>query len=507
MKDTKIEKTKNNNLKEPKQKPEKIDDKNHKNSGQKSQNLKNQAKNVASKSEKTQKNGKTDNKKHKNGTIIGLSIATGILGLTTLGFGIGYGVMTGQANNYAVQLENNYKKNYYELVDNVNTADMNISKLLASNNETYKAKQLGELAQGAKDMQSNIASLPLSSDNIVQSVKFINQMSGYTQILEQKISEGGTLSDEDLQTLRQMHDALTEMKRFLNRMSAEIMHGYSILDASLKVDGDYSSFSMDFAQIKADDTDYPTMIYDGPFSDSVVNQKVKGLSGAEISKEDAYKVVDTKFKNISNLKYDGQTNGKFKTYNFSLLNSDGQKLFVQTTKVGGKILTVSGTVKSGMDNISFEQAQKIAIDFAKENDVEDASVVWSEELDSQAYFNIAPKQRGIILYPDLVKVKIDMENGNVIGYDSMAYWTNHAERNLGTAKVSKESARAEVDDSFETNDGRLVLAPLDYNREVLCWEFECQRNGSTYYIYINAESGIEENILKVVETSDGSKLM
>ena len=155
MKDTKIKKTKNDNLKEPKQKPEKI-----------------------------------DNKKHKNGAIIGLSIATGILGLTTLGFGIGYGVMTGQANNYAVQLENSYKKNYYELVDNVNTADMNISKLLASNNETYKAKQLGELAQGAKDMQSNIASLPLSSDNIVQSVKFIYQMSGYTQILEQKISEG-----------------------------------------------------------------------------------------------------------------------------------------------------------------------------------------------------------------------------------------------------------------------------------------------------------------------------
>lgn len=457
--------------------------------------------------EKKKTSNKTEKSKGKNGAIIGLSIATGILGLTTLGFGIGYGVMLGQANNYAVQLENNYKKNYYELVDNVNTADMNISKLLASNNATYKAKQLGEIAQGAKDMQSNIASLPLSSDNIVQSVKFINQMSGYTQILEQKISEGGTLSDEDLQTLKQMHEALTEMKRFLNRMSTEIMHGYSILDASLKVDGDYSSFSMDFAQIKADDTDYPTMIYDGPFSDSVVNQKVKGLSGNEISKEEAYKVIDQKFKNISNLKYDGQTDGKFKTYNFSLLNSDGQKLFVQVTKIGGKILTESGTVKSEMDNISFEQAEKIALDFAKDNDVENASVVWSEELNNQVYFNIAPKQNGIILYPDLVKVKIDMENGNVIGYDSMSYWTNHTARSLGNASITKESARAEVDSSFETSDGKLVLAPLDYNREVLCWEFECQRGGSTYYIYINANSGEEENILKVVETSDGSKLM
>ena len=64
-----------------------------------------------------------------------------------------------------------------------------------------------------------------------------------------------------------------------------------------------------------------------------------------------------------------------------------------------------------------------------------------------------------------------------------------------------------VDRSFEIGQGRLSLSPLDFNREVLCWEFECQRDNATYYIYINAETGIEENILKVVETNDGSKLM
>lgn len=446
--------------------------------------------------------------RHKyRGAVIGLSIATGVLGLSTIGFGIGYGVSMSQANSYSLQLENIYKKNYYELVDTVNTADMNISKLLASNSEDYQAKMLNDLAQGAKEMQSNIAALPLSSDNIVESVRFINQMSGYTQTLQEKVAKGGELTESDLNTLNEMHESLTEMKKYLNQMSEKMIYGYSILDASNHIDGNYDDFSLDFAQIKSDDTEYPTMIYDGPFSDSVVNQKVKGLTGSEISKDEAYKIVDSYFKNISNLQYQGQTNGKFSTYNYVLLNTDNQKVYVQVTKIGGKILTVSGHVDSDVKNITMQQAEKIALDFAKGNGVENAEIVWSEELGSQAYFNISPKQNGIILYPDLVKVKVDLENGNVIGYDAVSYWINHTSRDISGATVTTEMAKTNIDTSFSIKNERLVLAPLDYNREVLCWEFECERNGSTYYIYINANTNVEENILKVVKTNDGSKLM
>lgn len=458
-------------------------------------------------SKQTQDKKKSSGKNKYKGAVIGLSIATGVLGLSTIGLGIGYGMSMSQANSYSLQLENIYKKNYYELVDTVNTADMNISKLLASSSEDYQAKMLNDLTQGAKEMQSNIAALPLSSDNIVESVRFINQMSGYTQTLQEKIAQGGELTESDLKTLNEMHESLTEMKKYLNQMSEKMIYGYSILDASNHIDGDYDDFSLDFAQIKSDDTEYPTMIYDGPFSDSVVNQKVKGLTGSEISKDEAYKIVDSYFKNISNLQYQGQTNGKFNTYNYVLLNTDNQKVYVQVTKTGGKILTVSGHVDSDVKNISMQQAEKIALDFAKGNGVEDADIVWSEELDSQAYFNITPKQNGIILYPDLVKVKVDLENGNVIGYDAVSYWINHTSREISGATVTKEMAKTNIDTSFSIKNERLVLSPLNYNREVLCWEFECERNGSTYYIYINANTNVEENILKVVKTNDGSKLM
>ena len=457
---------------------------------------------------KNQENRNEKNKTNKGskGAIIGF-VATGILGATTLGLGIAYGITQGQASGYSMQLEKIYKKNYYELVDSVNSSDMQISKLLASDNEDYQAKMLSEISQNAKEMQSSIAALPLTGENILESVRFINQMSGYSKTLEDKVSKGGSLTEQDLKTLNDMHESLTEMKRYLNHLSNKMLHGYSILEASSRMNGEYDEFTLDFAQVKTDDADYPTMIYDGPFSDSVVNQKVKGLSGSEMSKEDVYKRIDEIFKNVSSIKYQGQTDGRFNTYNYTLTNSDGQKLYVQATKIGGHVLTVSGSVESDVKNISKEQAEKIALDFAKENGVEDATIVWDEILKSQAYFNIAPKQNGIILYPDLVKVKIDMEKGDVIGYDSIAYWTNHTDRTLSNALISFDKARENINDSFNIKNERLCLSPLDYNREVLCLEFECERNGSTYYIYLNAQTGKEENILKVVKTDDGSKLM
>ena len=92
---------------------------------------------------------------------------------------------------------------------------------------------------------------------------------------------------------------------------------------------------------------------------------------------------------------------------------------------------------------------------------------------------------------------------NVIGYDAISYWTNHTDRKLASAGEVKVA----IPSGFKTKAKRLVLAPLDYNREVLCFEYECEKEGITYYFYFNAQTGEEENILKVIETTDSSKLM
>lgn len=440
--------------------------------------------------------------KYKN-AVVGLTVAVSILSLTTLGLGIMYGLSESKASQYGTQLESVYSQSYYDLVDNVNNADTEMSKLVSSNNKTYQKRLLLSIADSAKNMQSNISMLPLKGENSLDSVRFVNQLSGYLETLEEKVANGESLSEDEMKKLQELHETLISMKQNLNRMTDNMKDGYSILVAGFEKNGDLNTFTVDFNEIKSMDMEYPTMIYDGPFSDSVVNSKIYGVVGNEISKDDAVKEIKEVFNDISTLKYEGETNGRFNTYNYSLKTTDNQDLYVQVLKKGGHILTVSGQNLSDVKNIDMKNGEKIALEFAKRNGIENGKVVWQEELKNHAYFNIAPIVDNVVIYPELVKVKVDMEYGNVIGYDAITYFTNHKVRDLQGAGDFEST----LPSGFTLKQKRLVLAPLEYNREVLCYEYEAEKEGFTYYFYFNAKTGAEENILKVVKTNDSSKLM
>ena len=93
-----------------------------------------------------------------------------------------------------------------------------------------------------------------------------------------------------------------------------------------------------------------------------------------------------------------------------------------------------------------------------------------------------------------------------MSYETMLY-TNHTKRNLASATYEKANVDAKIPSEYQVEMSRLCLAPIEYGEEVLCYEYKCLKDDVTYYIYINANNGTTENILRVVQTSDGSKLM
>ena len=446
--------------------------------------------------EKSQKNNKG-----MKGAIIGLAISCGVLGLTTLGLGIGYAVTQSQASTYGTQLENVYERNYYDLVSNINNADMKVSKILNTSSSNMQKKYLQELSENAKEAQSAISTLPLTSSEMENTVRFINQLSGYTATLAEKTSKGLALSANEMESLAKIHENLTSLKENINNFSKRLENGYKILSQTKVVDGN-NAFTTDMSKIKDVSVEVPTMIYDGPFSDSTINKKVNGLSGDRVSREKCFASIEKLYKNIKSLDYMNDTNGLFETYNFKLTNTDDEHCYIQITKIGGHVLTISGDVKSQNAKISEEEAIKIAQKFAGENGIEKTECVWSQTLKNQMYLNLAPTENGIVLYPDLVKVKVDLESGAVIGYDATSYFMNHVDRNLSKV-TNRIGINKELLSGFNVKNTRTVLAPLDYNREVLCYEYECEKDVSTYYLYFNWETGEEENILKVIKTSDG----
>ena len=390
----------------------------------------------------------------------------------------------------------------------MNNTETKLSKILASNSSTYQKKLLAEIAQNSELAENSIASLPISQNSLADSVKFINQMGGYTQTLADQISQGKNLSSQDLSTLSKLQQSVNDMKAQINKFVKKVQQNYSILDQSFNLDGDFNNFTIEISKIKGEGVDYPVMIYDGPFADSTLDKTVKGLKGDTLTEQECQKEVEKCFKNCAEISYSGEINSRFETYTYHVTNSDSQVLFVQVSKVGGHVITVSGQGStSGEKNITEEDAKNIALDFAKQNGVENPQIVWIESVNNHIYLNIAPTENDIILYPDLVKVKVDMASGAVIGYDATNYFINHIPRALKKTGHNANEFKSNLPKDMTVKNQRLVLAPLDYNREVICFEYECEKEGATYYFYLNAENGEEENVLKVIQTDDSSKLM
>ena len=114
------------------------------------------------------------------------------------------------------------------------------------------------------------------------------------------------------------------------------------------------------------------------------------------------------------------------------------------------------------------------------------SVVWSSSSSGESVVNLAPVQDGVILYPDLVKVKVDETDNSIVGFDASHYAYNHHQRIIQSPQISLQTATASVSIP-PVGEGRLTLIPLRETQEVLAYEFECHQNG-TYYIYIDART-------------------
>ncbi len=437
-----------------------------------------------------------------------LMVLSAILFVALVTFVVLYGISMSSQNKLQLDLENIYQRNYSELVDNINNSEIKLSKVAVSGENAYSKNLLSEISQNTAQATANLGALPLSINGISETIKFINQVSGYTQTLSQKLDRGENLTSSEISTLKQLKEAFSVLKDNINKMSDEIYNG-RIYDTSINFDGDLNKFTQILQNLKSKDVEYPAMIYDGPFSDSMVNKEIKNLNFSKVTSDVAKSMVANIFKNADeqSITYLGETNGHFKTYDFKLTTILGEPMYVQVTQNGAKLLTLSAKDTDSTQNYSLSDAEKIAIDFTSLAGIKYTKCVWSDVVGGDAYINLAPTENGIILYPDLVKVKVDLKSGNVVGFEASSYYTNHTKRTIGSPLISTSDAKDIVPDGLYIKETRLCLAPLEYNREILCYENICTSDGSTFYVYVNAQSGIIENILKVVNTDNGSLLM
>ena len=107
------------------------------------------------------------------------------------------------------------------------------------------------------------------------------------------------------------------------------------------------------------------------------------------------------------------------------------------------------------------------------------------------------------MYPDLIKVKVALDNGDILGIETTGYLNNHCNRDLSNIKITKDDAKKVLNSKLNIESEGLAIIPTEWQTEILCYEFKGKINDTEFLVYINAENGNEEDILVIKDTPNG----
>lgn len=427
------------------------------------------------------------------------------LGVTTLALGT---VLTfGWLNMDDMQAEmaSGYTQSLYELNSVIDNLDADLSRARVSSSSNDRVRVLSDIAIESQTAETILERFPVDMQMTEQLSSFINKMGDSAKQMLYTVANGGELTSSQIASLEYMYETNAKVKEEINCLVSNC-NGKDLLNA---MRGKSSVLGNGFSVIQNNTFEDPKGIQDGPFSDSIKKSNPKALKGAEeITAQAAEKLAKKYFAdyNVSEANCTGEATGEALTmYNVNLKTPDGDML-VQISKLGGKVVAFDSYKDCSKHNFSVDRCIAIAEDFLASIGYDGLKPVWTSENGTTCNLNFAPVQGGAILYPDLVKVKVCEERGIVTGVEALSYVLNHGERKLATPSVSEAQAKANVNGNMDITSSRKAVIPFD-GGEVLCYEFVGTLGENEYYVYVDAATGEEIEVLTVIGTAQGRALM
>ncbi|WP_049757072.1 PepSY1/2 domain-containing protein [Ammonifex degensii] len=195
--------------------------------------------------------------------------------------------------------------------------------------------------------------------------------------------------------------------------------------------------------------------------------------------------------------------GRIPAYRVEADTSAG-KVVALITRQGGHLLLLLAERYPGKPRLKVEEARSRAESYLRDKlGLKNMHLSYSVQKGALAIFNFIPEEGGVALYPDMVKVTVALDDGRVVGVDTYSYLMFHRPRFLPQPRLTAAEARGLLNPRLKIENQRLALIPTDGGKEKLCYEFKTRLGEDIYLIYLDAERGEEEKILKLVPTTGG----
>ncbi|WP_251861580.1 germination protein YpeB [Clostridium sp. Marseille-Q2269] len=426
-------------------------------------------------------------------------------------------LMTLERNDYRNYLQGEYSKNLHELITSVQNIRVNLSKAPIIGSRDQEIITFEEIFKHASVANDKLHSLPIDQNTITDTSNFLSQVGDFSNNLAKSIVKNNNLSQKDYNNIERLKKESFQLENQLNNVVMNVNEGnVKWGDIRKKVSGvlakeDTSSVKGQFGNIQKQVMQYPALIYDGPFSDNNLEITPKINNKKKINENKAKEIAQNIIgkDKIQAIRLDtNQGKTDISTYRFiaDIKGREGKNnnITCEISKHGGSLVYLIDSRAIGQPKIDMKKAINIGNKYLKNLKIFNMIPTYTLNYDNTALISYVYKQDGVIVYPDQIKLKVALDNGDIVGVESEKYVISHHSRTIvKNVKISENEARKRVGKNLDISNIRLSIVPTDTNEEVLCYEISGTYKNDKFKIYINANTGYEERILQILDTPNG----
>lgn len=419
------------------------------------------------------------------------------------------------ANNFKRQknqTQDDYNRSLYEVVGYIKNVEVELAKVQITTTPRLTVTTLADIWRQANLAKDNLSNLPVDQNSLSKASKYLSQLSDYSYSLMKQTMSNTKITKEQYDTVKGLYDESKELNTTLSDVFDDLNSGRIKWDELEKIGNEELPNAIDSSSLsninKIGKTfqEYEGLIYDGAFSDHILTKEPQGISKDVVSSEDAKnKIKEIYGDEIEYINDNGEIEGRITLYRYQMKLKNKENIYtIDITKQGGKLYLMLSDRNVPSANISVEDANAKGLEFLKKLGIENVKETYYLMEENMITINYAAVQNDVTLYPDLIKVKIALDDGQICSAELQGYIFNHSTRENIKPKISMSTAKKVLNENIEIKSEGLAIIPTDSKEELLTYEFKGKIDDRDFIIYVNSNTGEEENVLLIINTPGGT---
>lgn len=191
-----------------------------------------------------------------------------------------------------------------------------------------------------------------------------------------------------------------------------------------------------------------------------------------------------------------ESKGQIPTYTVEAKDEKGQ-IIVEVSQKGGMVLWMMDSQEINSRRFSTEELVEKGREFLTQRGFPELHLTDVQVLRNRATLTFVPSRDGVLRYGETVKVQVSAADGTIVGFWGTPFFTAQSRLESSTQLQATWDVRDKLRAGLEVLDEKLALIPGPGEGEVLTRRVGVRYQDEYYLIYLNAETGEEEQIVHV----------